>query len=99
MEALTELSTPNNIYALCSSYQQLSRHKQHAPVRALIRAITSYRHKHKDLVTAELAFTQHRARTLDGRHSPCAPSPAFHHTQVRGVPYRCRRPPPTALSS
>ena len=64
--ALTALSSPTEIYTVCTTYQELTRHKQHAPVRALIRAITSYRHKHRELNTAELAFNQHRAATLDG---------------------------------
>ena len=65
-QALTDQSSPVDIYAVCSTYQQLSEHRQNASVRALVHAITSYRYTHKELTTAELAFSQHRKRTLDG---------------------------------
>ena len=51
---------------MCTSYQQLSRHRSFKPVKNLLRCISAYNNTHHIYDTA-LAFDQHRALTLDGQ--------------------------------
>ena len=72
---LHRLSTPLEIYAVCTSYQELARHVKLRSVANLRQCITSYSNRHHIYDTA-IAFNQHRALTLNGQLHKRARPPA-----------------------
>lgn len=63
---LSASSTPRDIYAVCTTYDQLCSHKALKPVANLIQCVTSYSNRHH-IYNTPLAFDEHRELTLSGR--------------------------------